>query len=82
MIYSIVSTDNSKGIRLHKAILGQDYRKKDIALEIENDWIIIKPIPKKARKDWAHFFKKMEAKKEDQLIIDDTIDLNIEGWVG
>ncbi|MBI4753482.1 hypothetical protein HY793_03825 [Candidatus Desantisbacteria bacterium] len=32
------------------------------------------------RKEWGQAFKKMHEYKEDQIIIDDTVDLEMEGW--
>ena len=77
---SIVPIGNSKGIRIPKAILKQCNIEKDIILEVKDNCIIIKSFKQDPRKNWEKSFKKMSKNKEDQLIIDDNIDLNMEGW--
>ncbi len=77
---NIVPIGNSKGIRIPKTILAQCHIEKEVFLEVEDDNIIIKPIKKKPRENWEQYFKKMKEGKEDQLIIDDKIDLDMVGW--
>ncbi|MBI5745798.1 MAG: AbrB/MazE/SpoVT family DNA-binding domain-containing protein [Nitrospirae bacterium] len=77
---TIVPIGNSKGIRIPKIILEQCRIEKEVDLEVEDDNIIIKPFKKEPRKDWEDNFRKMEEEKEDRLIIDDQIDLDMKGW--
>lgn len=77
---TIVPIGNSKGIRIPKTILKQCHIEKDIDLEIEGDKIIIKPIRKELRKNWDRTFRKMKENKDDRLIIDDKIDLDMVDW--
>lgn len=77
---AIVPIGNSKGIRIPRAILEQCHISKEVVLEIEGNNIIIKPAIKEPRKGWAEYFKKMREEREDQLIINDKIDLDMEGW--
>lgn len=80
MKVTIIPIGNSKGIRIPKTILEQCHIEKEVVLEVEDDNIIIKPAEKEPRKNWEQYFKKMKETKEDQLIIDDKIDLNMPGW--
>ncbi len=77
---SIVPIGNSKGIRIPKAILKQCDIEKDIILEVIDNCIIIKSFKQEPRKDWEKSFKKMSARNDDQLLIDDSIDLDMDGW--
>ena len=49
-------------------------------MKIEGNNVIIKPAIKEPRKEWEQYFKKMREEREDQLIIEDKIDLDMEGW--
>jgi len=77
---TVVAIGNSHGIRIPKIILEQCHIKKSIDLEVEGETIIIKPFRKRPRKDWELSFKKMHENKDDRLIIDDSIGLNVESW--
>jgi antitoxin MazE len=77
---AIVPIGNSKGIKIPKAILERCHIEKEVVLEVEDDNIIIKPVKKEPRENWAQFFKKMKERKEDKLIIDDKINLDMAGW--
>lgn len=76
----IVPIGNSKGIRIPKTILEQCHIKKEVVLEVEDDSIIIKPVKRVPRKKWEQCFKKMKENKDDKLVIDDKIDLDIVEW--
>lgn len=80
MRINVVPIGNSKGIRIPKAVLQQCDIKKYVDLEIEDKHIVITPIQKKPRKDWAESFEKMHKNKHDQPLIDDRLDLKIEDW--
>ena len=77
---AIVPIGNSKGIRIPKPILEHCHIKKEVILETEGHNIIIKPVRKKARGNWDQAFRKMSEKKDDSLVIDDSIDLHIGKW--
>ena len=80
MKVSIVPIGNSKGIRIPKAVLEQCHIEKEAILDVKRKCIIIKSVRKEPRKDWEHFFKEMKGKNDDELLISDTIELNMEGW--
>ena len=77
---TIIPIGNSRGIRIPKAILEQCNINKEVSLEVKGNCIIIKPIKNKPRKGWDDYFKMMKEKKEDKLLINDQIDLEMEGW--
>ena len=77
---TIIPIGNSKGIRIPKAILEQCNINKEVSLEVKGNCIIIKPVKNKSRKGWDYYFKMMKEKKEDKLLINDQIDLEMEGW--
>ncbi|MFA7204606.1 MAG: AbrB/MazE/SpoVT family DNA-binding domain-containing protein [Candidatus Caldatribacteriota bacterium] len=76
----MIPIGNSKGIRIPKAILEQCNISEKVSLEIKGNSIIIKPIKNTPRKDWDKYFKMMQDKKEDKLILNDQIDLEMEDW--
>ena len=43
-------------------------------LGVENERKVV------TRKEWGQAFKKMHEHKEDQIIIDDNVDLEMENW--
>ena len=76
----IVRIGNSKGLRIPKAILQQCGIERDVELTTEGETILIKPIRKKARENWSAAFKRMAERKEDKLLIDDKIGLDMDDW--
>ena len=80
MQLDVIKIGNSKGIRLPQAILKQCGIESKVELEIENDYIIIKPM-KTPRQGWEESFKLMHKNKDDVLLIPDEIDpLPLEDW--
>ena len=77
---SIVPIGNSRGIRIPKTVLEQCHIEKEVILEVEDDNIIIKPLKKEVRGNWAQSFKRMKENKDDKLLIDDNVDLDMAGW--
>lgn len=80
MKVDIVPIGNSKGIRIPKPILQQCHIRKYVDLEVKNEHIVIKSYYGKPRKNWEQYFKKMHKHKDDRLLIDDLLDLEIEDW--
>jgi antitoxin MazE len=76
---NIVSIGNSKGIRIPKALLEQVHLNKEADLVVEGTKLVIRPI-KKAREGWIQAFKSMHAKKDDALLIDDSIEPEMKNW--
>jgi antitoxin MazE len=80
MKVSIISIGNSKGIRIPKSILEQCNFNEAAELEVENNTLVIKPIKKKVREGWARAFKVMHERKEDALLLDDSLDIDMKDW--
>lgn len=80
MKVSIVSIGNSKGIRIPKTILEQCNFNDVADLEVENNMLVIKPIKKKVREGWARAFQEMHERKEDILLFDDSLDIDMKDW--
>ena len=80
MIVNIVPIGNSKGIRIPKAILEQCDIANEVEMEIKNGKIIIEPTKRIPRKGWIESFSQMKEAGEDQLLLEDTIDLEMVDW--
>jgi antitoxin MazE len=80
MLINIIHIGNSKGIRIPKSILEQCHIENKVDMEIEDDKIILKPIVRNPRRNWAEKFKQMHKNKDDELIIDDSIDVDMDDW--
>ena len=80
MLINIVPIGNSKGIRIPKAILDQCDIENEVDLEVENGKIIIEPIKRIPRNGWAESLIKMAETGEDHLLLEDTIDIEMENW--
>jgi antitoxin MazE len=77
---SVVQIGNSKGIRLPKTILEQCEISDKIDLEVVDKEIILKAIKNKPRDGWGEKFKLMAENGDDELVIDETIDLDMKNW--
>lgn len=75
----LVSIGNSKGIRIPMAVLKQCNIGNEVDLKVEKEKIIIKPAKTSAREGWNDAFRVMHEKKDDALLLDETIDL-MENW--
>ena len=80
MKVSIVSIGNSKGIRIPKSILDQCNFNKEADLEVKHNKLVIKPVKKKIREGWDNAFKLMHERKEDVLLLDDSLDIEMKNW--
>jgi antitoxin MazE len=80
MKVNIVSIGNSKGIRIPKSIIEQCNFNKEAKLEVENNKLVIKPIKKKIREGWNKAFKLMHERKEDALLLDDSLEIDMKNW--
>jgi antitoxin MazE len=80
MKVNIVSIGNSKGIRIPKSILDQCNFNREAELEVQNNKLVIKPVKRKAREGWDKAFKLMHERKEDGLVVNDSLDLEMENW--
>lgn len=69
----VVQIGNSKGIRLSKMLLEKYQITDKVELILENDCILIKPIPE-PRKNWDAAFAEMHRNGDDNLLIDDVFE--------
>lgn len=82
MQMDIIKIGNSKGIRLPLAVLKQCGIDSKVELEIQDNYIIIKPI-KNPRQGWAEAFQLMHKNNDDTLVIPDELDdETLEAWDG
>ena len=77
---SIISIGNSKGIRIPKSVLDQCKFNKEAELEVQDHKLIIKPVRKKARSGWDKAFKLMHDRKEDVMLVNNALDVELEKW--
>ena len=79
MIIKIVPIGNSKGIRIPNHVLKQMNIDNQLELIIDetNEEIILKPVHK-VRDGWSDSFLQMNVKGDDELLIDDSLDLDIQ----
>lgn len=79
MILNIVPIGNSRGIRLPKTLLDQCHISDKVEVEVSEEKITLKAV-REVRKGWETQMKLMHQRKEDQLLIPDSIDNDIEDW--
>ena len=68
----IVSIGNSQGVRIPKLLLEQTGIEGEVALEVQNDKIIIHAL-RDVRKGWDQAFATM-AKEGDDALLDDVVE--------
>ncbi|MFA4931025.1 MAG: AbrB/MazE/SpoVT family DNA-binding domain-containing protein [Patescibacteria group bacterium] len=76
----VIQIGNSMGIRLPKALLQQAKIEREVKIALEKDGIKISPVKKVPRQGWREQAAKMHELGDDELIIDDGLDLDWEGW--
>lgn len=76
----IIPIGNSKGIRLPATLLRQCNITDEVELLAGKDEIIIRPIQKSPRADWAEAFSLMHERGDDVLLIDDGLELEEWEW--
>ena len=73
MELQVIKIGNSKGFRLSKTLIEKYNIKDKVELLLEKDYLIIKPLSR-PREGWESAFKKMNARGEDRLLIDDVFE--------
>lgn len=79
MNLNVIKIGNSKGIRFPSYILKECNIYDVVNLYVKEGKIIIEPIMN-TRKNWNQEFIRMHQKNDDTLIIDDSLDMNLEEW--
>lgn len=77
---SVVSIGNSKGIRIPKVVLKELHIENEVDLSLEDNKLVIRPLKARPREGWDDAFKLMHQRGEDNLIVDETIDSQLEDW--
>lgn len=80
MIAKIVPVGNSKGIRIPLAVLRQCEMDEDVAIEVVNKEIVIKPLKKNPRPGWREAFNMMHKRGDDKLLAPDALDMDVWEW--
>lgn len=80
MIVSVIPIGNSRGIRIPKSILQQLKIEGEVELEVHDKEILLRPINRKPRENWAQEFVKMHENGDDKLIINDLSDQDDFHW--
>ncbi len=76
----LVSIGNSKGVRIPKTVLEECNMENDVELIIDKDRIIIKPLKRVHRRGWDKAFQLMHERKEDSLLLNESVDMDMEDW--
>ena len=71
MLVSVIPIGNSRGIRIPKSILQQLNIEESVELEVHDKELLLRPIKRKPRENWAEAFIKMHENGEDTLLIND-----------
>ncbi len=77
---TVVKIGNSRGIRIPKTVLTACHIEDEVDLLVEKDKIIIVPFKIKPRSGWETLFEEMSFRKDDKMIIPDSLDLNSKDW--
>jgi antitoxin MazE len=80
MLAQLVSIGNSKGVRIPAALLRQYNITEAVELISQKDEIVIRPVTRKPREGWDQAFAAMRERREDTLLIDDTLDMEEWEW--
>jgi len=76
MEVSVIKIGNSRGIRFSKTLLEKYNIRDTVELILEKGQIVIRPLSK-PRNSWGNAFKEMNAKGDDQLLMDDIFENEI-----
>jgi antitoxin MazE len=76
----LVSIGNSKGVRIPKTVLEECNMENDVELIVDSDRIIIKPLKRAYRRGWDKAFQLMHERRDDSLLLDESVDMDMEDW--
>jgi len=79
---SIRKMGNSQGVLIPKPFLTQvGMEMEEVDIEIENDTIVIRKLPKNPREGWARSAKKLAEKGDDNLVWPEFANEDDKEWV-
>ena len=78
MTLQVIRIGNSRGIRIPKKILDQCRITGSMRLSIKGRKIVLEPIDRKPREQWADAAKAMHENGDDELLIPDVLDDDID----
>lgn len=64
---SVIRIGNSRGIRIPKTLLEQCHLRDEVELEVKDDHLVVRPIPK-PRRGWGEAFRRMHEQGDDALL--------------
>ena len=79
MLAEVIRIGNSRGIRLPAYIINECNITDKVEMEVKDGKIILIPVTQ-PRKEWEEQFKEMHENLDDTLLIDDSLDTDLEGW--
>jgi antitoxin MazE len=74
---------NSQGVRIPKPIIKQAKLENcEIEFEVTNEGLLLKPVKKISRKDWAKNIKEVLSNhtREDEALLHDWLDEELDEW--
>lgn len=71
MLVSVIQIGNSRGIRIPKTILQQLGIDKEVEIMVHEKELILRPVTKKPRANWAEAFNRMHENEDDKIILGD-----------
>jgi len=79
MLARIIKVGNSKGIRIPSLLLKKCNISEQVELEVKGNTIIIKPVIK-PRAGWDDALKNVHDNGDDKMMIDNSIDAEMDDW--
>jgi antitoxin MazE len=76
----LVSIGNSKGVRIPKTAIEECNMENDVELIVDSNRIIITPLKRAHRRGWDKAFQLMHERKEDSLLLEESVDMDMEDW--
>ena len=80
---TLTKIGNSQGVRIPKPIIKQAKLENcEIEFEVTNEGLLLKPVKKISRKDWAKNIKEVLSKhtREDEALLHDWLDEELDEW--
>ena len=78
----VIPIGNSKGIRIPRALIEVCRIGAEVDLGLKGNVLVIRPLKRQPREGWDAAFNAMHERREDRLLLPETIDreLKVEPW--